>query len=182
MKRMRSFSQLKGDRFNSLRRHLAMLGDRAFVLLRHRLLPSPVVEPFDGNPRFALITVNSSTTRFLKLMLLTLSEQRALSLVPRLIVVDNDSGDGGLPFIRRLASCIPRVHLLENRRFPTYARGMRLGIALPDDLEADTPAPARQSAPVLRCGHHLSQRGYPVRSCPDHRRHPYGLRRRTLPR
>ncbi len=139
MQRMRHLSQLKGDRLNSLRRHLAMLGDQAVVLLRHKLVPPPAVEPFDGDPRFALITVNFSTTRFLKLMLLTLSEQRALALVHRLIIVDNDSGDGGLPFIRRLASCVPRIYLLENRRFPTHARGMRLGVSLLDDLEADIP-------------------------------------------
>lgn len=134
---------LRGDGINRLRRRLEMLSDQALALLRHKLLPPPVVEPFDGDPRLALITVNCSTTRVLKLMLLTLGEQRALSLVRRLIIIDNDSRDGGRSFIRALAARIPRIHLLENRFFPTHARGMRSGVALLDALETDTPARRR---------------------------------------
>ncbi len=67
--RIRRFSQLKGDRFNSLRRHCEMLADQVWALTRWKLQPSPSPPDFDGDVRYALITVNFSTTHYLKLIL-----------------------------------------------------------------------------------------------------------------
>jgi hypothetical protein len=86
------------------------------------------VVPFDGDPRLALITVNFSTTRYLKLMLCTLAEQSELWFVQRILIVDNHSRDGGAPFLRALAACAPRVHVVERRHFLSHAAGMRAGL------------------------------------------------------
>lgn len=84
--------------------------------------------PFDGDPRLALVTVNFSTTRYLKLMLCTLGEQSALWLLERIVVVDNGSRDGGRPFLRALADRVPRIHLVERRLWLNHAAGMRAGV------------------------------------------------------
>lgn len=83
---------------------------------------------FDGDVRFAIVTVNYSTTRWLKLLLLTLSEQQDLERVSDIVIVDNASRDGGRSLLRRLAACVPRIVLVENDHFLSHARGMRLGI------------------------------------------------------
>src|SRR5262249_37178882 len=96
--------RLRGpDGVNRLRRQLEQRVDQAWALGRSTPDRTASVPPFDGDPRFALLTVNFSTTRYLKLMLLTLTDQDALSRVQRIIVVDNRSRDGGLPFLRALA-------------------------------------------------------------------------------
>ncbi len=84
--------------------------------------------PFDGDPRLALITVNFSTTRHLKLMLCTLAEQSELWFLQRVLIVDNHSRDGGAPFLRALAARAPRVHVVERRHFLNHAAGMRAGL------------------------------------------------------
>ena len=94
------------------------------------------MENFDGDPRLALIAVNFSTTCYLKLMLLTLCEQRDLHRVHRIVIVDNDSRDEGKPFLRRLAACVQRLHLVENHFFPTHAQGLRNGAAFLNQYEA----------------------------------------------
>ena len=97
----------------------------------------------DDEPRLALITVNFSTTTYLKLMLATLAEQRALALVRQVIVVDNASRDGGPPFLRVLADRAARVDLTERRRFLSHAHGMRAGVAALRRREHDLPHAAR---------------------------------------
>ena len=92
---------------------------------------------FDGDPRFALVVVNFSTTRFLKLMLLTLAEQRPRYLLKRIVIVDNHSLDGGVEFLRALTSKVDRIALVENRVLLSHARGMRRGLALLAALETD---------------------------------------------
>jgi hypothetical protein len=67
--------------------------DQAWTLARSKLERKDPVAPFDGDPRFALLTVNFSTTRYLKLMLLTLTDQNALSRVHPIVVVHNRSRD-----------------------------------------------------------------------------------------
>lgn len=52
------------------------------------------VGPVGRRPRFALITVNFSTIRYLKRLLLTLYEQEHLGVLHRLVVDDGDR-DGG---------------------------------------------------------------------------------------
>ena len=134
--RLRRFLTVPGNRISTLWRQAELKTDQAWTLLRWKLGSRPSVENFDGDPRLALITVNFSTTRYLKLMLLTLCEQRDLHLVHRIVIVDNDSRDGGKPFLRRLAACVQRLHLVENRFFPTHARGLRKGVAFLDQYEA----------------------------------------------
>ena len=106
--------------------------------------------PFDGEPRFALITVNYSTTRYVKLMLLTLAEQSSLKLLKRIILVDNDSRDGGSNFLRELAERINIISVVHNRWFLNHARGMRSGLRLLDLVEADAAATERANI-VLSC-------------------------------
>ena len=113
---------------DQVRRRLEQLIDQMATVVHRAVFPSAPVPPFDGVPRLAIVTVNFSTTRWLKLMLLTLAEQDALHKVTDIVVVDNDSRDGGAAFVKKLAQCIGRVRAVENRHFLSHARGMRLGI------------------------------------------------------
>jgi len=131
------------DAVNRLRRHLSMRLDQAWTLARWRLSSPPRVPPFDGNPRFALLTVNFATTRYLKLMLLTLSEQRSLDRIEWIVVVDNLVGAVREPFLPLLAERVERLHLVENRWFANHARGMRAGIRTLADVECEQPEGAR---------------------------------------
>jgi hypothetical protein len=135
--------RLRGpDGPNWLRRHAEQRVDQAWTLARSRLERATPVAPFDGDPRFALLTVNFSTTRYLKLMLLTLTNQSALSRVQRIIIVDNRSRDGGIRFLRALARRVDRVHLTEHRHFLNHARGMRACVRALDRVEGDDPGGA----------------------------------------
>ncbi|MBW2510009.1 MAG: hypothetical protein JRE81_15375, partial [Deltaproteobacteria bacterium] len=60
-----------------------MLADQAWTLGRWKLARTSAIESFDGQPRLALVTVNFSTTRYLKLMLITLAEQDDLGRIHR---------------------------------------------------------------------------------------------------
>jgi len=148
--RLKRFATGRGDRVSSLRRHVEMLADQAWTLGRWKLANASTVEPFDGQPRIALITVNFSTTRYLKLMLITLAQQQDLGRVHRVIIVDNDSRDGGLPFLRELAKRVARVHLVEHRTFPNHARGLRSALAALERVERSTTAEQRTNI-VLAC-------------------------------
>src|SRR5262249_28249265 len=75
-----------------------------------------------------------------KLMLLTLTEQDALSRVHRIVIVDNRSRDGGVPFLRALARRVGRVDLTEHRHFLNHARGMRSCVATLDRIDRGEPA------------------------------------------
>jgi hypothetical protein len=117
------------DRINAARRHAEQRLDQAWALSVARLKRHRRVAAFDGDPRLGIVTVNASTTRYLKLMLITLSEQEHLvDLVSQIVVVDNDSRDGGLRFLRELAARIGRIRLVELRMFRNHARGMRAGV------------------------------------------------------
>jgi len=144
------FVRLKGDRLNSIRRHLDMLADQAWTLCRWKLTTASSIEPFDGRPRIALVTVNFSTTRYLKLMLITLGQQSDLGRIHRLVIVDNDSRDGGLPFLRELAKRTERVHLVEHRMFPNHARGLRSGLATLEQVERSA-MPKERTNIILAC-------------------------------
>ncbi len=136
-----------GDRLNSIRRNTEMIVDQAVVRVAHRIAPPRNAVPFDGQVRFALLTVNFSTTRYLKLMLLTLIEQEELTRLSRIVIVDNDSRDGGRRFLRRLSAQVDKVALVENDFFPSHARGMRLGV---DWLRRnDTGDPMNERSNVL---------------------------------
>jgi hypothetical protein len=87
--------------------------------------------------------VNRSTTRYLKLMLLTLAEQDDLGVLRRIVVVDNASRDGGRAFATALADAVPSVDAVSNRVFLDHARGIRAGLAALERAEQATPASAR---------------------------------------
>ena len=127
------------DALGAMRRRSSMALDQRVATARHRMNP-PTAVVWDGDPRIALITVNFSTTRFLKLMLLTLAEQRALpGLLHRIIVVDNGSRDGGADFVGDLHSNLPLVEgVLRNRRLH-HGPGVRAGIRRLDKVEAEDP-------------------------------------------
>ena len=135
---------------NRVRRQVEMRLDQAWAVTRSRFGRTPAVDPFDGDPRVALLTVNFSTTRYLKLMLLTLSEQEELDLLNRVVVADNRSRDGGRPLLRRLSEPVDRLHLVENRMFLNHARGMRRALGELDRVEAGLPA-AERSNLLLFC-------------------------------
>jgi hypothetical protein len=117
------------DRINAARRHTEQRLDQAWALMAARLKPTGRGPRFDGDPRFAIVTVNASTTRYLKLMLLTLSEQEHVAdFVHEIVVVDNDSRDRGLPFLRALSHRVACIRLVELRTFRNHARGMRAGV------------------------------------------------------
>jgi glycosyltransferase involved in cell wall biosynthesis len=94
------------------------------------------VEAFDGDARFGMVSVNFSTTRYLKLMLLTLCEQRDLGLIHRLVVVDNGSRDGGPEFLRSLAMKVPLLDIVGHRFILNHARGLRSGARALDRVGA----------------------------------------------
>lgn len=123
------------DIFNAFRRYIEQKVDQVLAISYKKFGFSKAIDAFDGEPRFALITVNYSTTYYLKLMLLTLCEQEKLENIYRLIIVDNDSHDGGTPFLKRLAMKVHRVHLVENHFNCTHARGLRKGVAFLNTCE-----------------------------------------------
>jgi hypothetical protein len=112
---------------NAARRHVEQRFDQAWTLTTRRLAASRPVAPFDGEPRLGIVTVNASTTRYLKLMLLTLAEQQGLELLEQIVIVDNRSRDGGTAFLEELTERVPRVVLVRRRWFCSHARGMRVG-------------------------------------------------------
>ena len=131
------------DGLNFARRHVEQGVDQAWAVVAKRVFRRRHVASFDGAPRFALLTVNFSTTRYLKLLLLTLGEQHDLGLVHRIVIADNDSRDGGQAFLRALAARVDRVEVVEHRRFLNHARGMRGALRALDGVEADLPEAER---------------------------------------
>ena len=152
--RMRT-KRRSGDVLNAIRRNVSMSVDQIWVLILQqvRRLRDPrrdATMPFDGRPRFALLVVNFSTTRYLKLLLLTLAEQSARDLVRRIIVVDNGSRDGGAVVRPPAASKLPIVSVVERRHFLTHAHGMRAATRMLEQVEVDT-APELRSNVLLFC-------------------------------
>jgi hypothetical protein len=148
-RRLRALRE-RPDRVNVFRRRGEELVDQAWARTVHRLGPHQRVTPFDGDPRLALVTVNFSTTRYLKLMLCTLGEQSELWFVQHLVIVDNGSRDGGVPFLRELAAAVPRVHLVERRHFLNHAAGMRAGMRVLDRVEVADP-PGERAGLLVCC-------------------------------
>ncbi len=135
---------------NRLRRHGQMWTDQALTLARRRLSPPRAVEPFDGDPRLALVTVNFATLHYLQLMLLTLGEQDARSRIDPLVIVHHRSREGGDDFLRALAARVPRVHVVVRRRGRSHAPGIRAGIRALGRVERGTP-PERRANVLLFC-------------------------------
>jgi len=126
-----------------VRRYAEQRADQAVALTGRRLRTPLAVAPFDGEPRIAMIVVNRNTTRYLKLLLATLAEQDHLMLLERLVIVDNGSRDGGVPFLGQLATRCPRVELVENRHRLNHARGIRSGLRRLDRLDRSLPEAQR---------------------------------------
>src|SRR5215211_522035 len=131
------------DGLNFARRHMEQGADQAWALVAKRVFRRRHVGSFDGDPRFALLTVNFSTTHYLKLLLLTLCEQQDLGFVHRIVIADNDSRDGGQAFLRALSARVARVELVQHRRFLNHARGMRGALRALDRVEAHVPEAER---------------------------------------
>lgn len=115
------------DTANAIRRRIEQRADQAWAVAAHRIRPGTWPKVPGAEPAFGIVTVNASTTRSLKLMLLTLVDGDDLDSLRQVVVVDNGSRDGGLPFLRALARQVARVELVELRHFLNHARGLRAG-------------------------------------------------------
>jgi glycosyltransferase involved in cell wall biosynthesis len=124
------------DLFNTIRRYFGQKVDQFFAIIWKKIKPIKA-DKFEGDTRFALITVNFSTTYYLKLMLLTLCEQKDSDKVSKIIIVDNNSRDGGVDFIKKLSHAVDRIHLVQNKLICTHARGVRIGIDFLNKVEKD---------------------------------------------
>lgn len=145
----RRWSRLRGhDGLHALRRYAEQRADQLATVAWHRYGPPVRVAPFDDDPRLALVTVNFSTTRYLKLMLCTLGGQSARWFVQHLVVVDNASRDGGPEFLRALEARVPRLHLVERRHFLSHAQGMRAGFRALARIEHAEPMVDRTNVVV----------------------------------
>ena len=128
---------------DKVRRHLLQRTDQALALTVKRLGPLPRSAPWDGNPRIALLTVNFSTTRYLKLMLLTLTEQQDLDLVSRVVIRDNGSMDHPEPFLTQLeAKTGGKVVVTSSTKPGSHALGMRRALSALRKAERHAEQPA----------------------------------------
>ena len=129
--------------FDKVRRNLMHKVDQTWALTTKRLGPLPGRTAWDADPRIALLTVNFSTTRYLKLMLLTLAEQEDLDLVSRIVVCDNGSKDDPEPFLTQLESrAANRVVVTRNARPASHASGMRRALKALRHAERGAAKPA----------------------------------------
>ncbi len=139
-----------GDSLNRLRRHAQMRADQAVTLARWRLARTRRPAPFDGDVRFALLTVNFASTRFLTLMLSTLVEQSSLDRVRRIVIAHHPSRDDDVEFVHALAAEVERVHVVTRRFGRSHAPGMRAAIRALDRFERTDP-PERRANVLLFC-------------------------------
>jgi hypothetical protein len=124
---------------DAIRRRQTMAVDSVFAAASNWLAPTRTV-PLDGRARFAVVTVNFSTTEYLKLMLLTLSDQDRLSeLLGRIVIVDNDSRDGGSSFVKELNRAVPNLVAVNRRHWLHHGPAMRAGVRALDRTDAFDP-------------------------------------------
>ena len=123
------------NKLNTIKRYIGQKIDQLLAVFWKRMRPLNQVV-FDGEARFALVTVNFSTTYYLKLMLLTLCEQNDLDRISKIIIVDNNSKDGGIEFLQNLSDSIEKIELIKNNVVCTHARGVRVGVDYLDKLES----------------------------------------------
>jgi hypothetical protein len=126
----------------TVRRRTSMALDRRWATAWKRIRPRRSGLELEGDPRLALLTVNFSTTRYLKLMLLTLSTQERLDLLHRIVVVDNGSQDGGAGFLVRLQDRVPRLEVVLRRHRLSHGVGMRAAVRALDRADRDAAQPA----------------------------------------
>jgi len=113
-----------------------MAVDRPTARASKWLSPPDKVD-FDGRTHFALVSVNFSTTRYLKLMLLTLCEQDDLTSLNRVVIVDNGSRDGGREFVDRLGVAISHLVVVRRRWRLHHGPAMRHGVRALDRADRD---------------------------------------------
>jgi glycosyltransferase involved in cell wall biosynthesis len=121
---------------DTIRRQLEERFDQLGAVLKWQFTRAGPVPRIDNGIRIALVTANYSTTRWLSLMLLTLSKQSALSCVSEIVVVDNDSRDGGPAMLDELSALDARVIHVPNRWRLNHARAIRLGIRTLDRINS----------------------------------------------
>jgi Glycosyl transferase family 2 len=121
---------------DTVRRKLEERADQFGAVLKWRFTRPGRIPPIEGGVRIAIVTANFSTTRWLSLMLLTLSKQSALSSVCDIVVVDNDSRDGGPAMLKELARMNSRVTFMQNRWRLSHARAIRKGIRTLDQINS----------------------------------------------
>lgn len=126
----------------TLRRRTSMAIDRRWATVWKRFGAGGPGLDLDGEPRLALLTVNFSTTRYLKLMLLTLSTQERLDLVHRIVVVDNGSRDGASDLLARLEAQVPRLEVVRRRHRLSHGVGMRAAVRALDRADRNEARPA----------------------------------------
>jgi hypothetical protein len=143
-------SELLIHKLFAARHRVEQLLDQAIAKTGRALGGGGFCVPYDGDTRFAVLSVNYATTRYLKLMLLSLAEQDALDRVRSIILCDNASNDGGRCFLRELAVKARRVTLVENRWWTNHARGMRSAIRALDRIDRARPADERCNV-LLAC-------------------------------
>lgn len=85
----------------------------------------PQTAPLDGRARIALLTVNFSTTRHLRLMLASLADQERLGRLTDIVICDNGSRDDPEPLYAALTTAVPRIQVVRNRHLLSHARGVR---------------------------------------------------------
>ncbi|MFK7994866.1 MAG: glycosyltransferase [Granulosicoccus sp.] len=113
---------------DKFRRRIEQRLDQAAALLYRQCFKHNTISAYDGDTRLAIVSVNYSTLRWLKLMLLTLTEQNELSRITDIIIVDNSSRDGSRKFLKELNQAVSAVTVVENNWFLNHARGMRSGL------------------------------------------------------
>lgn len=119
MARLRRKVATRADVVGALRRRASMSADRVFATAAKRVRPPRL--PSEGlTDGIALVTVNFSTTRCLKLMLATLADSGDLDLVDHLVIVDNASKDLPDALLTALERECPKVTVVRLRE-PTVA-------------------------------------------------------------
>jgi hypothetical protein len=129
-----------------------------------RRLRTPLSVDFDTEPQVALVTVNFSTTRWLKLMLLALCEQQNFALLSRIIVVDNGSKDGCQDFLRQSQAALRPARSGWSARFGDAEPVQRYVYA-----RSDIAPLKHDGAPTLRMQQSIAEAGLEVVDIPSNR-------------
>lgn len=133
----------RAEQINRVRRGVEQVVDQRLTAAFRWMHRPATATPFDGTARFAVLTVNFSTTRYLSLMLASLLEQDDLDRVVRLVVCDNHSRDGAERLLAPLSQAGEGVVVVRNRWFTHHARGIRTCLRALARAERETPADRR---------------------------------------
>ena len=133
--RLRAIGTSSSERIAAARRRASMTADRVFASAYKELGGLPVAKErvavppaATDRPSIAIVTVNFSTTRYLKLLLLTLAAQESIGLVSQIVVVDNSSLDDDSGFLSELDSRCTNVTVVRRRHWLYHGPAMRAGL------------------------------------------------------